>query len=560
MILIYLGHSSSEPCRVGCSKVPLKAYLAENNFNQIKIMNKFAPTYLCSVSQKLNSLVSDLLNCNSSNLRSSEYHLQVSFGPSGEAIIIGLLWPTFVKQFNLLAFGSFDKTETKLIKQKLVEDIDKAVATSTDVRILKSQFGLPNEDLNNLLEVIRNNQVLLGEGSNNLLEDPFLPSLMTLVQEVPDSDENYQSSRSLLRLVRQYMSALTVEERDALTTEEFLEQFWEEEIEEAELIDVGIWKIVTPTQDLYFGAEDKFNEMAKQFHDSPMAALYHYALSCEISSQDCQIILKRLKIKDCYTLPYNIMMMKAFKSQIIVTPVHGSFGWRLQNMIQNSANGDDIVQPTQEVPYHSEISLIEAISQSDKKKHVKSSRSCEFISSGPERLIPVKRVGEWTDTCYTIDGNDFTYFEEQRNMISRYFSRQNGNLVLAEFATIYQYPGEDKAVKLFNLYHGKINDIPMESTSSVTNEPLPDFIITGHEDVMVKRKKAKILKVKDFDKGSYEDKFSRVLLYYYPLNSLDDMTEQSVERLYDERCDENQELSKIEKNYVQFIKQYRDKE
>ena len=89
-------------------------------FNQIRIMNKFAPTYLCSVSQKLNSLVSDLLNCISSTLRSSEYHLQVSFGPSGEATVIGLLWPTFVKQFNLLAFGSVDKAETKLIKQNLL--------------------------------------------------------------------------------------------------------------------------------------------------------------------------------------------------------------------------------------------------------------------------------------------------------------------------------------------------------------------------------------------------------------------------------------------------------
>ena len=144
-------------------------------------------------------------------------------------------------------------------------------------------------------------------------------------------------------------------------------------------------------------------------------------------------------------------------------------------------------------------------------------------------------------------------------MISRYFGRQNGKVLLSEFATNYQYPGEEKAAKLFKLYSGKLEEIPIsaEKSSVVDNEQFPDIIITGDDDVMVLRKKAKILKTSDFDPDSYEEKFSSVLLYYFPLNSIADLTEETVERLYNERWPGDRSLSKVSKNRAEFIKKYR---
>ena len=228
------------------------------------------------------------------------------------------------------------KEELKAARKNLVESIDKTVATTLDRRILKSQFVLQEQDLNSLVAVIEKHQVFLAE-DGHLGQNPFWPSFMTLVQEVPDNFENCQSSRSLLNLVRHYMMNLSEEERNNMSTKQLLEQFWEEEIEEANLVEEGIWKIVTPYQSLFFAVEEKFKEMVNQFEDFPMAGLYHFALSCAASIQDSQIILKRLQIKDCYTLPFNILIMKAFKGQSIVTPVCGTISWDLPEMNKNQS-------------------------------------------------------------------------------------------------------------------------------------------------------------------------------------------------------------------------------
>ncbi len=470
-------------------------------------------------------------------------------------MIKGLIWPDFVKQINLDLMVNTDKEEERSRMLKLIEDIDKTIATTVSPQILKSQFGLSDEDLANLLTDIENNQVQLGEDSQ-LSQDPFLPSQMTILQMVPEKIENYHSSRILLRLVNQYLLTLTEDERDTMSTKEFLEKFWEEEVEEAEQVENGIWRIALINQTLYFAVEEKFTEIASQFNVFPMSALYHFALSCAISKEERKIILKRLQIRDCYTLPFNLMMMKAFKCQTIVEPVSGHHCWYLETMNQKDPEQELVM----DIPFHSETSLTEAISLSDKKIVVKASRSFVYVSSGPERLLPVKIVDTWTEDCYTIDGNDSAYFEEQKNMITRFFGRLNGKLLLSEFATNYQYPGEEKAVKLSNLYRGKLDEIPIsaEKSSVVDNEHFPDYIITGDDDVMVLRKKSKILKTSDFDPDSYEEKFSSVLLYYFPLNSLEDMTAEAVNRFYDERCNDDPSLSKVTRNKAKFIEKYRN--
>ena len=471
-------------------------------------------------------------------------------------MIKGLIWPDIVKKININSMGNTDNEEAKSQMKQFVEDIDKTVSTTTSPMILKSQFGLSDQDVANLLPDIKTSQVQVGIDSQ-LLEDPFLPSQMTILQTVPEKYENYQSSRSLLRLVHQYLLTLTADERDSMSTKEFLEKFWEEEVEEAAQVENGIWRIALINQTIYFASEEKFLELADQFHDSPMGELYHFALSCASSNDDRKIILKRLRIKDCYTLPFNPMIMKAFKSQTIVEPVFGQYCWHLDTV--NPEDNEHEQEPVTIIPFHSEVTLTEAISLSDKKIVVKASRSFVFVSSGPERLLPVKKVDTWSEECYTIDGNDFTYFEEQKDMISRYFNRQNGKLLLSEFATNFQYPGEEKALKLSHLYREKVDEIPIsaDKSSVVGNEQFPEFIITGDDDVMVLRKNAKILKTLDFDPESYEEKFSCVLLYYFPLNSLDDMTEEVVERLFDERCANDPSFSIVKKNEAEFIKKYR---
>ena len=67
-------------------------------------------------------------------------------------------------------------------------------------------------------------------------------------------------------------------------------------------------------------------------------------------------------------------------------------------------------------------------------------RKPAMVSPGPSKMLLLKKVPEFKESCFQVDGLVGTFFETQPTIVSRYFSRLNGkNMLLAEFAIFFDY-------------------------------------------------------------------------------------------------------------------------
>ena len=97
--------------------------------------------------------------------------------------------------------------------------------------------------------------------------------------------------------------------------------------------------------------------------------------------------------------------------------------------------------------------------------------------------------------------------------IARHFNRQNTSdgLLLSETSSWYDYAGEEKSRELVETYRNC--EIPISDTPSVcSNTNLPEFILCTNGDVLMKRKKRKLLSVPT-PKTVREFRYSKSLLF-----------------------------------------------
>lgn len=186
--------------------------------------------------------------------------------------------------------------------------------------------------------------------------------------------------------------------------------------------------------------------------------------------------------RDCYTTPYNIQLLKAFGSKVKVETFNGSI---MDKESEHACENDDKME---RMICHKEVSEAEACSLFDKSiERTASSTSTEYINAQPSRKVYFKKVKNETEETYRIEGsNDF--YEKQRSLIDKYFSRENGpNVTLAEFSLFYQPVPADESKKLFPLFknpNAKIHDSTIKS-AFLSSEYLPEIIITSKGRVVL---------------------------------------------------------------------------
>ena len=197
---------------------------------------------------------------------------------------------------------------------------------------------------------------------------------------------------------------------------------------------------------------------------------------------------------------------------------------------------------------HKEISIVEAVSLVDSRKcRLCSSRSTEFVFSVQNKHIYLKKVPENNDECYKIDGDENVYYEKQNNMITRYFMRLNGQeMILSEFATNYDYVGKTQSEELYKIYHDKLDNITESSEKSVIGKAFPDIIICSNKDIMKRRRNFKILTYPNLMEEN-EVKYSKTLLYFYPLETLEDLAT-SVDNLFSMPADDGSQRTVVNNN------------
>lgn len=531
--LTIAGHVSSDECLPDCPKVPLEEFL-ENCEDFGCLNNQYIGTFINSVSQKLDA-VRSLLQCSSSTIFSKEYYFYVHFSLSGEAIIQGVVWPLHLAKINHVRLLNGVNSEEALSMEKdLVKIVDKSISTSSDTRTLMEQFNLTEEGAQNVADLVRKNQI------NLECADPSLPALKTVFHVPPMAEENIKTSCRFLKSMKRFLTDLSADEKQTISTVEFLEQVWKSKVTSSEVLENKVWRIVMQNEEFLFHMEPKLRHMMEQEFPENLSAAYHFALGC--SSNTFSVVLRRKRIVNCFTKAFHPIILKAFESPCIIEPINGSVDFAMKYE-------DCSPFVTVEIPNHRMISVTEAFSLGDARKcRVRSSRSTEFVYSGPTKQISLRKVAAYTEECFKVDGPDPGYYEVVNTFVTRYFLRLNGrSMLLSEFATHYDKQTKEESEQLFEIYSDKITSITMSDEKSILGEPFPDIILCSNGDALKKRRNFKIL-ISPMLNEEAEVQYSKVLLYY-PLETLDQLSGDSVEGLYRQRVpDTDEETTIVAKN------------
>ena len=130
-------------------------------------------------------------------------------------------------------------------------------------------------------------------------------------------------------------------------------------------------------------------------------------------------------------------------------------------------------------------------------------------------------------------------------------------MLLAELAIHYDFIGLDESKKNFEMLRANMDTIGKSEheTSIIEKSPYPDHVLCENGDVLKRRKSFKILKYPYYDPESYDFKHSKVLLFFYPLGGLEDITEENIDNFYESVNEDN--LRNVEENEKLFLQNIR---
>ena len=227
--------------------------------------------------------------------------------------------------------------------------------------------------------------------------------------------------------------------------------------------------------------------------------------------------MRRLRILDCYTYPYNNIILKAFQNRVVLMPLFSIRDWWLfDEKFEEELPSLENTELSGFASTHSLCSLSQfyAMSDNTKIKDVYSS-PIEYISTYEEHKPKFKKVSVPSEITFEMRGTG--YFVELSSNVLRHFNRLNGqNLLLVETCLMYDSLSHKDGSEIIQMYKEKLHKIPTEINNlSVTGDPLPKFVLCRNSQVLRLRKgNMKVLQIPDFPTLSKEFKYSRILLYY----------------------------------------------
>ena len=460
----------------------------------------------------------------------------------------GLTWPLCFHDINLVPFDqSITDEKREELKAEVLDVIRKSMSSSSNVRIIKSQFSLSEAEANSLHELVQKHQIHVCKSDDcNRCRKAPLPSLECKYKQFPESPENISSCKRFLQCLKGVLDSLPVETLKTKATIEWLQDVWEQ-IEISELVDPTLWRIRFESQDFYFRVDGQLSELMEKYEDEPIAALYQYCIGLGEVGQVDEIIMKRLNLLDCFTNTFVPLYLRAANSSIkiqVLTSSEGFQDWSLDRPNYLSCFDAGLNA-------HVKIHLAEAHSLIDSKKlRTRSSNITEFVYTGSSSSVLLKKVPQNNENCLQAEG-DRSFYEVQQTAVTRYCQRVNGkHILLSEVVCFYDYAGKEQSAVKFEVFHDKLDKIPTSEVPAVLgDEKLPELILCQNKDVLQIRKKPKVLVYQTHDEDTYEHKFGQVLLFSV-VNRFEDLTPESVEEIFekvDEEAGEN--VVKANKRY-----------
>ena len=282
-------------------------------------------------------------------------------------------------------------------------------------------------------------------------------------------------------------------------------------------------------EDIVFLIDNKMLAFLERYNN-PLMAVYHYSLSSCSLNEEYSVILKRLKVLDCFTHSYNATYMVACESPMKVEitascKIYESYcrtmGEHEDIALHNSMDSRVLLS-------HRKVALAEAISLYDnRKKMILCSSPTIFADTRPTRKLYFKKATKEHPMNFKLS-NSTEEYELKDNCISRHFQRLNGkNILLAETVTWYEYIGSEKSQEIFQIFSNNLSNIPMSefvcACPIISYKYLPIYLLCSNGDVLKIRKSKKILSVPTF-KTHYEKDYANSMLYY-PLKNEEEILE-----------------------------------
>ena len=338
---------------------------------------------------------------------------------------------------------------------------------------------------------------------------PSLESLFTIKPEFT-ARENLSKAEEFLNLEKIHLQNLSNEEKKNLSSYEWLNRVSKECKFHLLLNDTFI-QVEFQEHQIIFKLEERLVNCIQKH--GFLIGLHHYSLSC--SDTEYNIILKRTMILDCFTVPYNETLLKAFDSNTKIIPIFGvNNWWQFEDEYASKYPSFDNTEISELLSSHSVVPLTEFLSLSDENK-IKDiySTPIEFVSTFMTRKAIFRKIPVRNEDAYQVPGKG--YFEALSSNIKRHTERINGeHLILVESVLWYDVLTKKQSSEIFQLYKDKTDKIPKSEIIGIYNTALPMYILSKNQKVMKLRKSKKVLKIPTFIPGSKEFKFCKTLLFY----------------------------------------------
>ena len=494
------NHDNTVECNNTCTTEELQ------HLENISLDSRFIPIFIASVSQKQAAFVQNFIKNKSFPFSSDDFFCRIDFYLNGDAHLSGCLWSFECNIINEeLSSASLEGKTLEM--NDFLQYAETSILTSVCSSSIKDSLGVTDEEAIRIQNLAQKHQVNL----HLPLEQILLPSFLTMYRIKPeeDAESNLSTSKIFLDICKNLLIKLSDEEKLSFSTEDWLDNISERArfnvTEDSKL------SIEMDGRTLSFIIDDRLNEKMSQ--NSCFIALYHYCLSC--SHKQYSIVLKRLKIMDCFTYAYNIDILKAFSGKIEFLPIFGINQWyRFEEKYSTPPPNVEDNEISNLLDTHVFVSLTEFFALMDPKK-IKDiySAPVEYISVHEEIKRKYKKVKVPSDISFEYPG--LGHFEELSNNILRHAGRLNGrDLLLSETCLHYDVMTQREGAEIYEMYREKLSRIPNGDVVGIAGQPLPTYLLCKNGQILKLRKKMKIMDIPYFHTLSKEYKFARISLYY----------------------------------------------